>query len=113
MKNYLLIFIFLIGLNFTSFSQAKTATNGDQPAKLIKFYPNPASAVINFEFQRGYDRTHVLQIYNFMGKKVMEITNLNPRTTINLTGFYRGLYNYHLVDKTNRTLENGRFIVVK
>ncbi len=113
LKKYLLIFFILTGLNFTSFAQNRSTTTGDQQPKFLKFYPNPANSVINFEFQRGYDKALVLQIYNFMGKKVQEITNLNLRTTVYLNGFYRGFYNYRLLDKNNQVLESGRFMVVK
>jgi len=64
------ILILLIGINFTSFAQAKTPAQGEPIAKLLKPYPIPATTAINFEFQYGYDKSFSLQIYNFMGKKI-------------------------------------------
>jgi hypothetical protein len=112
LKKFVYILIFIIGLNFTSFAQNKTA--GPDPAgKLIKFYPNPATTYINFDFQRGYDKSFTLEIYNFMGKKVYELQNVLPRTNLSLTEFYRGLYSYKLFDKNEKVVESGRFLVIK
>ena len=112
MKKFVYILIFIIGLNFTSFAQNKTA-GPDPAAKLIKFYPNPATTYINFDFQRGYDKSFTLEIYNFMGKKVYELQNVLPRTNVSLTEFYRGLYSYKLFDKNAKVVESGRFLVIK
>jgi hypothetical protein len=81
--------------------------------KIIKFYPNPASAVINFDFQRDYDNSYSLLIFNFMGKKVYEIKNTPARINLNLEDFYRGIYVFQLRDKNGLTLESGKFQVVK
>ena len=83
------------------------------PPEILKFYPNPASAFINFEFQKSYDRSHTLQIYNFMGKKVQELRNSPSRITLRLDEFYRGIYIFQLRDKNGRILESGRFQVIK
>jgi hypothetical protein len=104
------ILIFIIGLNFTSFSQNRPA---EPQQKLVKLYPIPASTVINFDFQRGYDKSYSLQIFNFMGKRVFEVKNMSPRVTLPLTDFFRGLYYYHLLDKNKRIVETGRFQVIK
>lgn len=114
MKKIVYILILLIGINFTSFGQSKlTADQGNSSSKFIKFYPNPASSVINFDFQRGYDYTYSLLIFNFMGKKVYELKNTPSRFTLNLDDFYRGIYVFQLKDKNGSTLESGKFQVSK
>ncbi|MEP6713335.1 MAG: T9SS type A sorting domain-containing protein [Ferruginibacter sp.] len=114
MKKFILILNFLIGITFTSFAQNKiTADNGITQAKLIKFYPNPASAGINLDFQRGYNKTYSLQVYNFIGKLVLELKNLSPHTNINLEDFFRGIYIFQLRDKTGAIIESGKFQVIK
>jgi hypothetical protein len=114
LKYLLTILVFVIGLNFTSFAQNKTAAAAVDPtAKLIKFYPNPSTTVVTFELQRGADKAYTLQVSNFMGKKVFEQTKLSQKITINLSNFYRGLYFYQLVDRNGRIIETGRFQVVK
>jgi hypothetical protein len=110
LKRIFYILIFLIGLNFTSSAQNKTA---DPVAKLIKFYPNPAYAFINFDFQRGYDKSFTFQVYNSVGKMIYENKNPTPRINLPLDEFYRGVYLYLLRDKNGVIAESDKFQVVK
>lgn len=82
-------------------------------AKIIKFYPNPATSIINFEFQRDYNNSFSLLIFNFMGKKVYEVKSTASRMSINLDEFYRGIYIFQLRDKNGNITESGKFQVVK
>ncbi len=113
MKKSIYILIVLIGLTFTSFAQNRTETEPASQAKMIKFYPNPATSVINFEFQRSFDKSYSLQIFNFMGKKVYELKTLSSRININLDEFYRGIYIFQLRDKNGSIVESGKFQVNK
>lgn len=113
MKKIANILILLIGINFTSFAQAKPDTDQALQAKLIKFYPNPASSVINFDYLKGYDKSYSLQVFNFMGKKVYEVKNTPTRFIINLDEFYRGIYVFQLRDKNGSIIESGKFQVIK
>ncbi|WP_315820654.1 hypothetical protein [Paraflavitalea speifideaquila] len=62
-------------------SQERTTPNpaGDPITKIIRFYPNPATSFITFDFQRGYDKSYTLQIFNLPGKKYMRSAILHPR----------------------------------
>ena len=113
LKKIVLISILLIGLTFTSFAQNRPSGTGDPVTKMLKPYPIPASSVINFDFQYGYDRSYSLQIYNFMGKKVSEIGKVLPKFTVPLDEFYRGIYIYQLRDKNGKIIDSGKFQVVK
>jgi hypothetical protein len=98
-------------LSFTAKSQDRP---GQDPATpVVKFYPNPASSMITFDFQRGYDKSLNLQIFNFIGKKVQEINNISPKTTVNLNDFYRGIYIFQLKDKNGKVIDSGKFQVSK
>ncbi len=115
MKKILLILNFIIGFSFTNFAQNKTfnGTPVDPPAKLVKSYPNPATTVVNFEFQQGYDKSFSLQIYNFMGKKVTEFKSTSPKIILPLQDFFRGVYIYQLRNTDGKVIESGKFQVVK
>ena len=113
MKKYIYILTLLIGINFTSFAQAKPDAEASSQAKMIKFYPNPATSVINFDFQKGFDKTYSLQIFNFMGKKVFELKTIASRMNISLDEFYRGIYIFQLRDKNGSIVESGKFQVNK
>ena len=114
-KLYLLIFF----ISFSFFATAQEAKSGDnngaeivQP-KVLKFYPNPATAVINFEFLRPVTKELTLQVYNFVGKKIYELNTVTQKTTIPLSEFYRGVYIFQLRDKSGRIVESGKFQVAK
>jgi hypothetical protein len=113
LKFTLSILILLFGLTFTSFAQTKPVLTGEQQSKLIKFYPNPATTDITFEYQHGYDKSFTLQLYNFMGKKVFEAVTTSPRINLSLNDFYRGIYIYQLRDRYGKIVESGKFQVVK
>ncbi|MFZ4768886.1 MAG: T9SS type A sorting domain-containing protein [Ferruginibacter sp.] len=114
MKIYIYILFLFIGINFTSFAQNKPVlSDGPVTAKLINFYPNPASSVITFDFSRAVDNSYSLQVYNFMGKKVYDIKKAPSRITINLEDFYRGIYIFQVRDKNGTIIQSGKFQVVK
>ena len=113
MKKFIFILIVFIGFTFTSFAQSKNAASGDQSAKLIKVYPIPATTVINFDFQQGYDKSYTIQVYNFVGLKVYERKTSSPQMSLPLAEFFRGIYFYRLLDRNGRFIESQRFQVVK
>jgi hypothetical protein len=108
-KIYLLLL--LVSFAFCAFAQQRPAT----PEQVkVRFYPNPASTVINFEFTKSNpEATYTLQVFNFIGKKVSEIVVSNNKTTVNLDNYFRGVYIFQLRDKTGRIVESGKFQVVK
>ncbi len=113
LKKLIPILILSFGITFTSFAQNKTGIPEDATAKIIKFFPNPATSNINFELQRGYDKSYSLQIYNFMGKKVYDLIPSNQRINLSLNGFYRGVYIFQLRNKYGKIIESGRFQIIK
>jgi hypothetical protein len=113
LKKLLLIVSLIVLTN--SYSQAQNRElPGGTTTSIVKFYPNPATTVINFDFQKANNKGYSIQIYSFMGgRKMYELTNLADRTTINLADFNRGVYIYQLRDKTGRLVESGKFQVSK
>jgi hypothetical protein len=99
-------------LSLQSKSQDRNPGEDPTPA-IVKFYPNPATSIITFDFQRGYDKSYNLQIFNFIGKKVQEITNISPKTIVNLNDFYRGIYIFQLKDRNGKVIDTGKFQVSK
>ena len=82
-------------------------------AGVQKFYPNPATSLINFELTKNIDKQCALQIYNFMGRKVFESTPALLQFTVSLDGFYRGVYIYQLRNRFGKIIDSGKFQVVK
>jgi len=109
---YILVSIILL-LTVQVRSQNRFAPTPDPEVKTIKFYPNPAISVINFDFQKKYDKTYILQIYNFLGKKVYEAPAADQKAVINLSDFFRGIYIFQLKDQSGKIIESGKFQVTK
>lgn len=110
---YTLSIILLSTLSAKS-QERPTSLPASAPAtRIIKFYPNPAVSYINFEFQKNYEQELNFQIINFLGKKVLEINNVSPKTQVNLSDFYRGVYIFQLRDKNGKVIDSGKFQVSK
>lgn len=112
----LLLIVSIILLTIAAHSQATRAgfsSTGTQTS-ILRFYPNPATTVINFDFQRSYDKGYSIQIYNaVLGRKMLEQTNIPDKISIDLGNFTRGVYVYQLIDKTGKLVETGKFQVSK
>ncbi len=113
MKRLILILIISFYSVLGNTQTVKHTSDIEQVVKAIKFYPNPAVSVINFEFQKSFDKGLTLQIYNFVGKKIFEVSSLTSKTSIDLAEFYRGVYIFQLRDKSGRIIESGKFQVIK
>lgn len=115
MKKFLLIALII------SFSTAAQAQNPGRPqnfdgvqSAILKFYPNPATTVITFDFQKAYDKGYSLQIFNaVLGRKMMEQNNIANKVTVDLGTFTRGVYVYQLRDRSGKLVETGKFQVSK
>lgn len=111
MKRIFYIIIFIVGFQTSSNAQVKhIATDA---VKTVKFYPNPASSFINFEFAENYNDSYTIVIFNFIGKKVEDLKVTDQKITVSLTNYYRGVYIFQLRDKQGNIIESGKFQVVK
>jgi len=91
-----------------------TSNNGDTPNKIQRFYPNPATQYIQFEFDKSVDKSYTLEIYNFIGRKMANTVVNNSKLTIYFDdNYYRGLYIFQLRDRTGRIIESGKFQVIR
>jgi Secretion system C-terminal sorting domain len=80
--------------------------------RVVRLYPNPATAYITFDLKGHYQKGLSLTIYNgILGKKMFEAASVPEKTVVNLNEFNRGIYIYHLVDNNGRILESGKFQV--
>jgi hypothetical protein len=102
--------------SFAGMSQdrpVQTAVPSSNTARFVKFYPNPATTFINIEVQRSLLKSSSFQVYNFLGRKVIEMQDIANKTRIDLTGYSRGIYIYQLKDKNGKIIESGKFQVEK
>jgi hypothetical protein len=52
-------------------------------------------------------------VYNFLGKKIIEMHEITNKTRIDLTSYSRGIYIYQLKDRNGKIIESGKFQVEK
>jgi hypothetical protein len=113
MRIFYIIFSFIVLTTIQAKGQSTSSAPQDPVEKHVKFYPNPATSLINFEFQKANNISYSFQVFNFLGKKVFELSNVTQKTTINLSDFPRGIYIFQLKDQSGRIIESDRFQVVK
>lgn len=114
MKKFLLILSFFTVTALSSQAQTRVGSVGGAQTPIVRFYPNPATTVINFDFQKTYEQGYSIQIFNaILGRKMYDQANMPERTVINLSDFPRGMYIYQLRDKSGRMVESGKFQVAK
>lgn len=82
------------------------------PVKFAKIYPNPATTYIIIELQKTLDKNCSFQIFNFSGKKIVDI-QVSGRTRVDLTAYSRGIYILQLKDRNGKTIEAGKFQIEK
>lgn len=110
---YILSFIIFTVFGAAAQDRDNGPQRGEPEARIVKFYPNPATTFITFDFQKDFDKSYTFQIFNFLGKKVYDVTNLTPKTVVNLNDFYRGVYIFQIRDKSGKIVDSGRFQVAK
>ena len=109
---YVLSIILIVSVQAKSQDRTSVSVIQEETSRIIRFYPNPATSIINFDFQKSYDKTYNLQIFNFLGKKVFEVNNISPKTTVTLSDFKSGVFLYHLI-RNGKVVETGKFQVAK
>jgi hypothetical protein len=115
LKKLVFILSFIIGISFTSFAQVGPDLDlNTADLKYINTFPNPATTVVNFRFQKGNSRSYSIQVLNSIGKRMYEAKVLPQSFTIDLKAekFYRGIYIYQLMDRNGAVIESGKILVV-
>lgn len=109
---YTLSIILLLSINAKSQDRRPQQSERDPVAKVVRFYPNPATSLITFDFQQTDEKAQLhLQIYNLTGKKVHEVNKISPKTIVDVNDFYRGIYIFQLRDKNGKVIDSGKFQV--
>ncbi|MDO6435091.1 T9SS type A sorting domain-containing protein [Flavitalea sp. BT771] len=110
------IFYIILSIILLTSTQAKSQAKGPMPdpeKKVVKFYPNPAISYITFEVVKDSNKSYTLQIYNFLGRKVKDVTEITPKTVVNVSELVRGIYIFQLKDPNGRITDSGTFQINK
>lgn len=82
--------------------------------KIQRFYPNPATQYIHFQIDPSVDKTHTIEVYNFIGRKMSSQRINATKVTIYFDdNYFRGLYIFQLKDRAGRIIESGKFQVIR
>lgn len=81
--------------------------------RMIRFYPNPATSFIQFDIPAQVGKESHLQIFNFLGKKVVDLPSSQIKTRVDVTSLTRGIYIFQLKDKSGKIMESGKFQIEK
>jgi hypothetical protein len=106
---------FLLSLSASGVAQ-KSWTEGNAAGTdkaMIRFYPNPATTVINFEFKTPVSTGFTLQVFSFLGRKVLTVPVTNNKLTVSISELNRGIYVFQLRDANGRIVESNKFQVNK
>ncbi len=103
----------LIFIVITGFAQKSTVRDNSSISKLVQFFPNPASASINFEFKYTIERGSVIQFYSFLGRKTASLPITGNRMQVSLSDFITGIYIFQVRDASGRLVESNKFQVAK
>jgi outer membrane biogenesis lipoprotein LolB len=110
---FTIIFAVFLTTSCAYAQKSPTPATETQEDRMVNFYPNPATTFINFEYRKTVTQQYDLQIYNFMGRKVLDIKKFPNRLRVPLQDFIRGMYIYQLRDQNGQIIESGKFQIVK
>jgi hypothetical protein len=89
----------------------QTESNNDFGAdnyNVINLYPNPSSGIVNIEFSDLNESYHIV-VRNTIGQKILELNNLQEKSTVSLEAYENGVYIFEIISKEN----SSSFIVLK
>ena len=81
--------------------------------KGIYVYPNPASDRLNMQFRDAIEGGYVIDVYNYLGKKVIseKVSQTETEHQLNTTSLNNGLYIYNIT--TTNNIYKGKFTIIK
>lgn len=113
LKNLVAIFLLTLACYQASGQKTSGLSYSGSEKQLVKFYPNPASSYINFEFKAEVSKGASFQVFNFLGRRVHNTSISSNRLALNLTDYMRGVYIFQVLDAQGRILETNKFQVSK
>lgn len=106
----LLSILFILACQF-GFGQVKRVSMSEQ-VKRTTIYPNPARYFVHIQFKQASPPASLV-IYNFLGKKQIEINQPGTHVYLDLTNFNRGVYIFQFRNNNGQVIDSGKFQVEK
>ena len=70
--------------------------------EFVEVCPNPVKNDLYINFDLAEPTRYKLEIYDILGRKVLDRTDLELSKTINLSDFNQGIYYLKIIDKENK-----------
>ena len=106
------IIIFCLLSGITALAQQRSYKSTDMP-RIVRFYPNPATSYIQFDIPQHLVKETQLLVFNFLGKKVLDLPATQTKARVDMNPLSRGIYIFQLKDKTGKIIESGKFQIEK
>ncbi|MFI5149234.1 MAG: C1 family peptidase [Bacteroidia bacterium] len=74
----------------------------------FRVYPNPNNGMFTLE---GLDTENTVEIFDMVGKVVMQTVSVNPKLSVDLSGNAKGLYFYRVMNKNTKETHAGKIVV--
>jgi hypothetical protein len=110
-KFYFTVFCVII-LNWAHAQSKMPMAATVQVEVLAKFYPNPATTQVTFEFSKLADKDLQFQVFNFIGKKMADLP-VTTKLILPVNEYYRGIYIFQIRDKNGKVVQSGKFQVAR
>ncbi|MES2646620.1 MAG: T9SS type A sorting domain-containing protein [Bacteroidota bacterium] len=111
MKSLMLILVSLLLANATFSQKVILQQPGIQQIKSIRFFPNPASTTVTFEFNQAIEKGYSLQVYSFLGRQVLTVPVTGPRISINVSDLMKGVYVFQVRNSSGQIVATNKFQV--
>ena len=82
-----------------------TAISQLQSDRDFQLYPNPTTGIVNIKSTNGR-KLNIIQVFNTIGEKVLDLKNNAEEMTIDLSKVGKGVYLINIIDDQNRNTLN-------
>jgi hypothetical protein len=95
-----------VTVSFTGNAQQSNNSNNSVSNNILTIYPNPATEHIMLQDSNG--EVKFLEVYNVMGRKVLDFTIVNSSAKYDVSELSRGMYMVRMLDKYKNIIRTQR-----
>ncbi len=95
-----------VTVSFNGSAQQSGANNNSVSNNILTIYPNPATEHIMLQDSNG--EVKFLEVYNVMGRKVLDFTIVNSSAKYDISELSRGMYMVRMLDRYKNIIRTQR-----
>jgi len=89
---------------------AKTGMGNVSAGEYVRVFPNPVESEMKVVFLLNGNKMVDLEIYDMVGRRVLEQKGLVTGTRVLLTGLAKGMYRYQVMGKSGKLIYSYKFM---